>query len=332
MRAAAAAALGLALGLAAPSAGAHEARPLYAELRESAPGALTLRWRTPGSVPDFNLPDLSLEAPCIEAAAPLRARGTGGRRYRCPPEPAGVRLLIRYPAFKPSVTTLVRFERASGEVQTAVLAPGAGAWALPAATTTGGVARQYLGLGVAHILGGFDHLLFLACLVFVARTPRRILVTVTGFTLAHSATLALAALGWVRLPVAPVEAAIALSVVFLASEIARGPRATLTWRRPIAVSSAFGLLHGLGFASVLGEIGLPPTELVAALLAFNLGVELGQLAFLAALLAAWWLVRLGLGAARALRGDALLERLRVPVGYGVGWVASYWLILRVADF
>ncbi len=298
-------ALLLGLLLLASPAVAHEGRPLSVEVREQSPGSYTVRWLTPGSVPPFNRPSVSLE---------------------------GDVLRIRYPVFNPSVTTLLRFQRLSGETHTAVLGPAESEWRLPAPETRGGVAREYLGLGLAHILEGTDHLLFLACLIFVARSGRRILITVTGFTLAHSATLVLAALGLVRVPVPPVEATIALSIVFLATEIARGPRDTLTWRHPIAVSSSFGLLHGFGFAAVLREAGLPQLELPAALLFFNLGVEVGQLLFVAALLCGWLLLR---GVLRLLRPRSrapTLEHARVPVGYAVGWLSSYWLVTRVASF
>ena len=118
------------------------------------------------------------------------------------------------------------------------------------------VAQTYAGLGIKHILLGFDHLLFLICLLFIAGTGKRIFITITGFTLAHSLTLVLSALNIVKLSIAPVEAIIALSIVFLATEIAKGRRNTLTWRYPVTVSASFGLLHGFGFAAVLNEIGL----------------------------------------------------------------------------
>ena len=143
------------------------------------------------------------------------------------------------------------------------------------------IAKDYTSLGVRHILEGYDYLLFLACLIMIAGTGRRILITVTGFTVAHSITLALSAFNLLRVPSAPVEAVIALSIVFLASEIAKEPRDTLTYKYPALVSVAFGLLHGLGFASVLRQIGLPQTEIVMGLLFFNIGVEIGQLAFIA---------------------------------------------------
>jgi hydrogenase/urease accessory protein HupE len=195
------------------------------------------------------------------------------------------------------------------------------------------VARDYLALGVRHILEGYDHLLFLVCLMLIAGTGRRILITITGFTIAHSLTLALSALGLVHVPVAPVEAAIALSIVFLALEIVRGDRASLSYRYPIAVSSSFGLLHGFGFAAVLGETGLPQTEIPAALLFFNLGVELGQLIFVVGMILVYQLARLGM---RTTAGtDLPLDRLRpweVPAAYAVGILASFWMIQRVATF
>ena len=233
----------LAAALLAAPAVAHEARPLHVEVRERAPRSFTVRWRTPGSVPARNRPEVALAGCALErsarAAAAIEERG-----YRCAEDAPGAVLTVRYPLFNPSVSTLVRFARLSGEQHTAVLGPDRSEWRLPLPETPGGVAREYLGLGMAHILEGADHLLFLACLIFIARSARRILVTVTGFTLAHSVTLALAVLGWVRVPVPPVEASIALSIVFLATEIARDRRDTLTRRFPISVSSSFGLLHG----------------------------------------------------------------------------------------
>jgi hydrogenase/urease accessory protein HupE len=173
-----------------------------------------------------------------------------------------------------------------------------------------------------------DHLLFILCLIWIAGSPRRILATITGFTLAHSVTLAMSALDLIRVPVPPVEAAIALSVVFLATEVAKGRRNNLTWRYPIAVSGSFGLLHGLGFAAVLNEIGLPQTELVTGLLFFNVGVEIGQALFAALVIAALFLVRRA--AVLRMSEEVLNTRLRYVMSYGVGCTASYWLVGRVA--
>ena len=197
-----------------------------------------------------------------------------------------------------------------------------------------GVAREYTVLGVEHIWIGIDHLLFVACLLFIAGTTRRLLITITGFTVAHSITLALSALELVRIPTPPVEAAIALSVVFMAWEIVKGNKDSLTWRYPVAVSSSFGLLHGLGFAAVLRDIGLPQVELPTALLFFNIGVEIGQVLFVLALLLAFYLIRPVLIRVFSTARELSMHwtTLTTPVGYVVGSLASYWMIDRVAGF
>ncbi|MGE0820603.1 MAG: HupE/UreJ family protein [Candidatus Binatia bacterium] len=239
---------------------------------------------------------------------------------------------IRYPIFNPAVTTLIRLVRQSGEQYTAVLGPHENTWTIPAPEARDGVVREYLGLGIRHILEGYDHLLFLGCLIFIAQTWRRILFAVTGFTVAHSLTLVLAALQLVHLPIPPVEAVIALSIVFLAREICLNRHDTLTVRYPIAVSSTFGLLHGFGFAAVLREIGLPQTELPFALLFFNLGVEIGQLLFIGTLIGLWLALRLVSHRVNGLTTETLLHHLRLPVGYVCGVVSSYWFLTRFARF
>ncbi len=187
-------------------------------------------------------------------------------------------------------------------------------------------AGRYTVLGVEHILEGLDHLLFVLGLLLIVSTPDvRILAlvkTVTAFTVAHSLTLGLATLGHVDLPSRPVEAAIALSIVFLAMEVVRGWQGhrSLTHRQPWLVAFGFGLLHGLGFAGALADIGLPQADIPIALLFFNVGVELGQLVFVAVVLAGrWLLVRLTWPAWAAY----------VPV-YLVGITGAYWVIERVA--
>ncbi len=167
-----------------------------------------------------------------------------------------------------------------------------------------------------------------------AATPRRLLITITGFTIAHSVTLALSALDLVCIPTPPVEAAIALSVVFLAWEIAKQDKRSLTYRYPIAIASSFGLLHGFGFASVLRDIGLPQVELPTALLFFNVGVEIGQILFVAVLLAVYVALR-GLWSVRspARNGEGgIMAAITLPASYLVGTVACYWTIGRIASF
>jgi hydrogenase/urease accessory protein HupE len=197
------------------------------------------------------------------------------------------------------------------------------------------VARTYLWLGVEHILFGFDHLLFVLVLVILVRDWRRVALTVTAFTVAHSITLAAATLGFVNVPGRPVEAAIALSIVLVAVEIvnARREMPSLTARWPWLIAFCFGLLHGFGFAGALAEVGLPQHAIPLALLFFNLGVEIGQLAFVAAILVMGELVR----RAMALRFEpAPIQRmsdgLDVTAAYAIGALAAYWLIERTAAF
>ncbi len=314
---------------------AHESRPLYVEVTETEPLVFSVQWKIPPSVDIGNAPDVSMPQDCQalgEEASSSRAN-TQRRTFRCERDPAGDAMGIHYPAFNPSVSTLVRITRASGQEHSVVAPPDQTEVIVPEKESFASVARDYLRLGIGHILEGYDHLLFLVCLLLIAGTGRRILITVTGFTVAHSVTLALSALGVVRVPVPPVEAAIALSIVFLAVEIVRGDPNSLTYRYPIAVSSSFGLLHGFGFAAVLGETGLPQTEIPAALLFFNVGVEVGQILFIGAVIGFYqsmrWLGNAALG--RDLSVDAL-RPFQAPAAYAVGILASFWMIQRVASF
>jgi hydrogenase/urease accessory protein HupE len=188
------------------------------------------------------------------------------------------------------------------------------------------VAGAYLKLGIEHILSGVDHLLFVLALLMLCRGTMQLVKTITAFTVAHSITLALATLGIVQVPQRPVEAVIALSIVFVASEIAHEGQGRAGWTRrwPWLVAFSFGLLHGFGFAGALREVGLPEQAIPLALLCFNLGVEVGQLTFLAVALPllAW------------LRRSALAQTAwawRLPA-YGIGCVAAFWTIERVAAF
>mgnify|MGYP000444900844 CR=1 FL=1 len=222
---------------------------------------------------------------------------------------------------------MIRLRRLHGELQTAFLSPHEKQWKVPPAESISGVAGQYTVLGIQHILAGYDHLLFLACLIFIAGTLRRMVITLTGFTIAHSLTLVMAALGWLSLSVPAVEAVIALSIVFLARELLHPRRDTLTWRYPIAVASSFGLLHGLGIAAVLSEIGLPQTQVIAALVFFNLGVELGQLLFI------FIIVGLYNSAGRfhrylASHGPLTAGGIKTAIIYSIGGLSTLWLFER----
>jgi hydrogenase/urease accessory protein HupE len=218
---------------------------------------------------------------------------------------------------------LVRIALADGRVVSRLLRPDAPSFVFGKGTA-GPAAGGYFVLGVEHILFGIDHLLFVLALVLIVRGVGLLVKTITAFTLAHSITLALATLGFVKMPSAPVEAIIALSIVFVAAEIVRSRRGEhgLTERAPWIVAFTFGLLHGFGFAGALAQVGLPPHDIPLALLLFNVGVEAGQLAFVGAVLTV----------------IALLRRTRftfprwtqlVPP-YAIGSVAMFWVIQRIA--
>jgi hydrogenase/urease accessory protein HupE len=221
---------------------------------------------------------------------------------------------------------LARIERPDGTTQVARLTPSAPSFIVTATPDMATVATTYLKFGTAHILSGNDHLLFILALLILVTGTRTLIWTITAFTVAHSITLAAATLGLVEFPQAPVEAVIALSIVFVASEIihARNGRPGLTQRRPWAIAFTFGLLHGFGFAGALTEVGLPEQAVPLALLFFNLGVELGQLMFVGAILV---LIALG---------KYLLKSppkwMPTATAYTIGIIASYWTIERVISF
>ena len=233
---------------------------------------------------------------------------------------------IRFEGRAAGATDIIaRVEWADGASQVERLPAARTSFTVQAPATTGRIAGSYLVLGVEHILGGIDHLLFVLALLLVVRGGKRLVATVTAFTAAHSLTLAAATLGWVRVPGAPVEATIALSIVFVAAEVLHGLRGQpgLTARAPWMVAFAFGLLHGFGFAGALAEVGLPQKAIPIALLTFNVGVELGQLAFV------------GVALAIASIARHLVPRLpawtRAAPAYAIGGTAAFWSIQRTVS-
>ena len=313
---------------------AHELRPGFIQLEETAAGQYAAQWRYPTSIPAAALPGLKFPAACTPVTAARMERYDdayiGNQDYRCNPGLAGQALRLVYPVMNPSITSLVRLSTLDGGVLNHVMKPGDTTWQVPAQPAFREVAGDYLVLGMEHILRGWDHLLFVACLILIARTPRRTLLTITGFTLAHSITLALSTLDLVALPVVPVEACIALSIMILAHEIIVHEHGSWTWDHPVLVSSSFGLLHGFGFAAVLRGIGLPQGDLPAALLFFNLGVEVGQILFVLAFAAVLVLtVRLQHTAGLLHRYRGRLQKCFV---YLAGTVAAFWFIQRLAGF
>jgi hydrogenase/urease accessory protein HupE len=306
---------------------AHEARPFHIELTQQSEHRYLLRSKTPPSLPVQNTPLLLMPEQCRHIAG----QATHQQLFECNQPLDGQWLTIQYPVINPSISSLIRFNRLSGEVQNALLSPQQLRWQIPAQESLQSVAVEYTELGVIHILVGYDHLLFLCCLVFLAGTAQRVFLAVTGFTAAHSLTLALAALGIVKIPVPFVEAVIALSIVFLARELVGHRRDTLSWRYPVLVACGFGLLHGLGFAAVLTDIGLPQTQLIPALLFFNLGVEIGQLLFIVviALLhqTACWLGNLTTN-----YRHIIPAMFKATVIYFAGGLSALWAIERIESF
>lgn len=314
--------------LVAATVQAHEVRPAYLALTEQSAGVFSVLWKTPmrgdarlSLTPAFSGP-AQVRGPVTARTAngaSIQQWTLGARQLR------GQQLMLE--GLESTMTdALVRISFADGSTWTQRLTPRAPSAMIPRRQTGWSVAWQYLQLGVEHILLGIDHLLFVLALLLVTTGGAQLVKTITAFTVAHSITLGLAALGMVRVPTAPTEAVIALSIVFVAAEIlhAQAGKPGLASRAPWFIAFAFGLLHGFGFAGALSGIGLPQTHIPTALLFFNCGVEIGQLFFVCCVL----------GTIRLLRG----LRFRLPrvaarfPPYAIGGVAMYWVIQRVAAF
>jgi len=307
----------------------HEVRPGYLELRQTGMETWSVLWKVP-ALGEMRL-SIRPRFPenCTLAAEPvtLQAGGAYIERMTIACKGGLVGRAVAIDGLAATMTdVLVRSVRADESVQIARLTPSAAAFVFQDAPASMQVARAYTMLGVEHILLGVDHLLFVLALLLLVAGWKRVVVTITAFTVAHSITLAAATFGLLKVAQAPTEAAIALSILFVAVEIvnAREGRESLTTRRPWLVAFCFGLLHGLGFAGALREVGLPESDIPLALLTFNVGVEIGQLLFIASVLTAMAVLRNS------------LQRLpvwawRVPV-YAIGTAASFWTIERVTGF
>ena len=314
--------------LSAALASAHEARPAYLELKETAPGQFTVLWRTPVlagmRLPiALQLPDgvRDVQQPTVQELADSLLE----RRWIDvgPDGLAGKR--IEFPGLQATITdVLVRVEMLDGRKWTTIVHPSQPWVEIAASQSWAGVVGTYIVQGIRHILFGADHMLFVLGLLLIVKDRWMLLKTVTAFTVAHSITLAIATLGYAEVPVVPLNAAIALSILFLGPEIVRSWRGqtSFTIRHPWVVAFAFGLLHGFGFASALTSAGLPHHELPLALVSFNVGVELGQLSFIALILALE-------------RAFKILEVhwprwAEALPGYTVGSLGAFWTIQRIS--
>jgi len=312
---------------AAPVA-AHKLAPSLLQLEERADGGFDASFKTPRQRPAGVEIAPVLPATCRETAAPRVEADAASVTLRwqldCGAEGLVGQSLGVSGLAESSTNALVRVALRDGRRMQAVLHGGEPTFEVPERATASSVLRDYTRLGFEHIATGFDHLLFVFGLLLLARGARQLVATVTAFTLGHSVTLSLAALGFVDFPSGLIELVIAATLLALALELARRPPrpGSLLRRRPWAVAAGFGLLHGLGFAGALSEVGLPQEEIPLALLAFNVGIELGQLAFVVAVLIvrAW---------AAPLFG-ALPEGLRAAPVTAMGALAVYWCLDRGA--
>jgi hydrogenase/urease accessory protein HupE len=306
----------------------HEVRPAYLELHQTSGETYDLLWKVPGQGEDLRL-GLYVQLPesCSNLSRPRGAFAANAYTARWSVKCAGGLSggTIRIAGLSATLTdVLVRLERLDGTSQIARLNPSAPSFVVEAAPRALGVARTYLVLGIEHILTGVDHLLFVSGLLLLVSGFWRLVKTISAFTVSHSVTLSLATLGFVHVPPAPVEAVIALSILFVACEIVKGPQMplNLAQRKPWLVAFVFGLLHGLGFAGGLSEAGLPPGHIPLALSLFSVGVEVGHFSFVGVILT-------GIAAIRRCNIAPPVWAWRVPP-YAIGSVAAYWVIQRIA--
>lgn len=320
----------LAFGLLANFAGeaaSHDVRPAYLQIDPLGADEYKLTFRTPilSGVP---LPVVLTLPEETKSVTPPRVQTLPGSRveHRVVAVPGGLAgKFIGFAGLEATITdVLVRIGGPDGEGATTLVRPSRPVYEVAPDRGRLAVALTYFGQGVEHILYGLDHLLFVATLLLLIDGWRTAVKTVTAFTIAHSITLALATLGWVRLPPGPVEILIAASIVLVAVEAARREKgamsATIRW--PYIVAFAFGLLHGFGFAGALRAIGLPAGDIPLALLMFNLGVEAGQLAFIA-------VVVLSAGAIAKL--IEIPRHSRIALIYGAGIVSTSWCLDRIVQ-
>ena len=310
-------------------AAAHEVRPAYLQLRESTSGTFDVLWKTPARG-ELRLALHPRFSGRTENVTPVVTRPTGSASIQTwtmrPLDPVAGQT-IEIEGLRSTLTdALVRIDFADGSAWTQRLTPSSPAATVPERQSMAAVAGQYMFLGVEHILNGVDHLLFVLTLLLITGGGWKLVATVSAFTVSHTVTLGAATLGYVHVPQAPVEAIIAASIVFVAAEILRADQGHLgiAARAPWLVAFTFGLLHGLGFAGGLSEIVLPPAHIPTALLFFSIGVEIGHLLFVAAVL-------LFLAVARRSPWTWPRWSAAVPT-YAIGSIAMFWVVQRVSVF
>lgn len=321
-----------AIALAAPTpATADDFRPAYLQVTQKSPTSYAVLWRAP-ALSENSLLKVQPQFPAGTISSSLQrsyADGVAAQRWKVEVPGGLAGKTISFLGLPDSrIDVLARVERTDGSVQLERVLPMDPQFRVKSSPGPFEVIQTYTVLGVEHILLGFDHLCFVLALMLIVRSTKQLIWTVTAFTVAHSITLALAALEVIRIPRPPVEAAIALSIIFVANEIVqqRRGREGLVSKRPWLVAFAFGLLHGLGFAGALAEIGLPINAIPLAVLFFNIGVEVGQLLFIVVVVLVTRLVSKWASPRPEMRHATIIA------AYAIGGIASYWLIERVSGF
>src|SRR6476620_866602 len=313
---------------------ADEFKPAYLQLTQLDQDTYDVLWKIP-AIDEATTLKVKPQFPNgTEALTPVRStfsRGITVQRWRIRvPNGLDGQAVFFAQLSETRIDVLARLVRRDGSVQLERILPVSPRFVAQLSPGPLEVVATYTVLGIEHILTGFDHLLYVLGMLILVGGWRRIVLTMSAFTATHSLTLTAAALGWVHVPQPPVEACIALSILFVAREIvqARRGRAGLTARWPWAVSFIFGLMHGFGFAGALAEVGLPQSSIPTALLFFNVGVEIGQLLFVGAVLA---VIAVGSRAAQRLRLPHPAWLWRVAP-YAIGGLASFWFVERVTAF
>lgn len=317
----------LVLGVSALSA--HELRPAYLEVNETATGRYAVTWKVPARGEYKMALYVRMPLACNQEAEPvggfIDAAYVSRWQMQCDGGLAGQ--VVSVDGLSSTYTdVLARIVNLDGTTQTSRISPDFPDLKVAPSPTAMGTAKTYFTLGIQHIMLGIDHLLFVLALLLLIRDPKALMLTITSFTVAHSITLAFAALGIASAPQPPIEALVALSIMFVASEITRSRRgrSDLSTQYPWLISFLFGLLHGFGFGGALREIGLPQKDIPLALLTFNLGVEVGQLVFVVVALVSMACIKL------LLVFD--FSRLRFWLAYIIGTLSAFWFVQRVAGF
>jgi hypothetical protein len=332
-------ALPLLLAAASP-ASAHPLAPMLLEITEQAGGELRVRWKEPLLRTPQSEMAPAMPRHCRTTRPATAKREGSGMLYEWTMSCGGGALTgqtIGITGLRGNrANVLLRVELRDGGQIRELLTGTRPELVIPARMGGLEVARRYLELGTTHLLTGWDHLLFILGLMLLVRGPRALIATISCFTLGHALTLSLAALGFVTFDAGAIEVLIALSLVVLAAELAHRPSAGRrpSWlrRAPWAMALLFGLLHGLGFASALAEIGLPRSDIPLALLAFNLGIELGQLVFIAAVSVLWLALSRAAGGLPPGRALETAGWSRILTAYGIGTLAAYWCIRQAWAF